>query len=423
MRGLLSLGILLLSLAAPLLQGQAPLPRRARLRYHAPTFSDQIVRIFQQRCQVCHHPGEVAPFSLMEYGPARQYAGLIADATQRRFMPPWKPVPGFGEFEGERVLTEREIDLIRRWVQAGAPLGDPRDQPAPLQFSDRWTVGEPDLVLTIDRDYRPDPLGEDDYRCFSIPSELLKNQQIGAVEIRPGNREIVHHVLVFPDPTGVSATLQAPNDPQPGYSCFGDPGFVPAGLLGGWAPGARPLVMPEGVVYTLTAGSRVAIQVHYHPDGALQADRTQVGLYFTEQSSPRELLTLPLINDEFVIPAGAKDYEVTASFTVPPFVKVRLLSVAPHMHLLGREIKAELIHPGGKIEPLIYIDDWDFEWQDWYWFKEPIVVPPLSRLKLTAIYDNSEDNFRNPNRPPKPVGWGPRTTDEMALVFFGAVLE
>lgn len=414
--------LLVATLAAPLLGQSIPLPYRSRSAHVQPvTFSNQIVRIMRENCQGCHHPGEVAPFSLMSYEDAAMRASLIKNAVTTRFMPPWKPLPGPHELIGERRLTDEEIDLIVRWADAGAPRGDPRRMPPALEFSDQWTLGQPDLVLTIDQDYTPNQFGGDDYRCFSIPTNLLQDRKIGAVEIRPGNRRIVHHVIVFSDATGASASLHQPNDPRPGYECFGDPGFAATGFVGGWAPGNRPQILPEGIAISLTAGSRVAVQVHYHPDGTLQSDRTRVGIHFTDRPSPKEFMVLPLVNMDFVIPAGARNYEVVAS--VPVVVTGRIYAVLPHMHLLGRTIRLEMIPPGGQAETLIHIDDWEFEWQDTYYFKEPVRPPLLSQIRLTATYDNSEDNPLNPNRPPKPVGWGPKTSDEMCLAFIGFVLE
>ena len=423
-RGLLVLPVI----AGTLLAQQPRVPVRARgTARSAPvadvTFSNQIAPIFQQNCQECHHPGEVAPFSLMTYEDALPNAEAIREETQRRYMPPWKPVPGFGEFQGERLLTDDEIALIARWVDAGAPEGDPLDLPEPLVFSDQWTLGEPDLVIAVDRPYTPNPLGEDDYRCFSIPSGLLEDRFVGAVEVRPGNRRIAHHVLLFPDPVNLSAELESPGQEQPGYQCFGDPGFTPSGLLGGWAPGNRPQVLPDDVAYGISAGGRIVIQVHYHPDGTQQSDLTRVGFFFSSHPSPKQLLVLPLANTEFEIPPGASRHEVKATVTIPAFVSANLFNVTPHMHLLGREIRLDLFHPGGQLQPLIYIDDWDFEWQDTYHFKEPIAVGPSSRLELTTIFDNSLSNPHNPNNPPKAIRWGPQTTDEMCLALIGFTLE
>ena len=396
----------------------------------AVTFNNQVIRLFQAHCQVCHHPGEVADFSLMDYESAKPWARQIKRQTQRRYMPPWRPVAGHGDFVGERRLDDGELDLIARWVDAGAPEGDPADLPEPLVFNDEWTLGEPDLILDIGADYRPDPNSDDDYRCFSIPTELSERRSIGAVEVRPGNRSIAHHVILFADPTGNSAGLTA-NDGQPGYTCFGDGGFdfggdffTEAAILGGWAPGNRPQVLPEGSGYNLRAGSRIAVQVHYHPDGTPQTDRTRIGLHFTDAPNPRNVLVVPVINNQFTIPAGASNHPVTANFTNFLGVRFGVFSVLPHMHLLGREIRLDKVSPSGDSLPMVYIDDWDFDWQDTYAYKEPVVVEPGDSLQVQAWYDNSAENFRNPNQPPIDVSWGERTVDEMCIVFlFGTIQQ
>ena len=392
------------------------------------TFSNQIVRLFQEQCQVCHHPGEVAEFSLMDYESAKPWARQIKSATQRGYMPPWRPVPGHGDFLGERVLTQAEVDLIARWVDSGAPEGNPEELPEPLVFNKDWTLGEPDLVVEMPVDYMPDPNSDDDYRCFSIPTGLTERHHISAVEVRPGNRKIVHHVILYADPTGNSVGL-SPNDGQPGYACFGDGGFgfggdllTEAGTLGGWAPGNRPQVLPAGSAYNVRAGSRLALQVHYHPDGTPQTDRTRIGLYFSDEPNPKNAIIIPVINDNFTIPAGASNHRVTAGFTNFFGVRFRVFAVTPHMHLLGRQIRLDRFAGGGET-PMVYIDDWSFDWQDTYTYKEATVIEPGDRVELQAWYDNTAANPFNPNQPPRDVGWGERTVDEMCIVFLSGTIE
>ncbi len=410
------------------------------------TFSNQISRLFQEHCQECHRPGEVAPFSLIDHSDAEPWAELIKHTVQQRAMPPWKPVPGHGDFEGERRLTEEEIELVSGWVDAGAPEGDRRDLPEPLTFHSDWTLGEPDLVLQTPV-YRPDPSASDDYRCFSIslPASITETKSITGIEVQPGNRAIVHHLILFGDPVGESQGLEASSDDGvPGYECFGSAHISTAGfawgvesyILGGWAPGARPQVLPDGSGIYLRRGSRIAIQIHYHPDGTEQTDTTRVGLHFAEERTPRNSTVLMAINTSFEIPAGAEDYEVTAefnfervgSFLIPDSLRnslqasgvfpLDIINVLPHMHLLGKEIRMDKISPSGESTPMVYIDDWDFDWQDFYTYKTPVKLNLDDRLVVRAIYDNSAGNPRNPNDPPIPVGWGDFTTDEMCIVFF-----
>ncbi|MGE0101669.1 MAG: hypothetical protein AB7H86_02830 [Blastocatellales bacterium] len=388
-----------------------------------PTFSKEVVRIFQKSCQTCHHPGDIAPFSLMTWQESRPWAKSIREKVLLREMPPWKPVAGCGDFQDARGLTDEEIQTIVAWVDGGSPEGDPADLPAPLEFPDGWSLGAPDLVVVNNESYTP-PTQGDMYRCFSVPvGDLRGDRWVSAISVKPGNPRIVHHVIVYPDNNGVSAQLDAA-DPGPGYTCFGGPGFSTTDFMGGWAPGSRGYFAPDGIGIPLKNNSRVVIQVHYHPTGEAETDLTPVGLYFSKKPVTKRLQVLPLVNQTFAIPAGAKDYEVTASYDVLPFLSAKIWALTPHMHLLGRKIKVELTRPGDPSPNcLIRIDDWDFNWQGTYLLKDGFAVPGGSNIKLTAVYDNSAGNPLNPNNPPKVVRWGEETTDEMALAFVGFTLD
>jgi hypothetical protein len=336
-------------------------------------------------------------------------------------MPPWKPVPGHGEFLDENRLSQPEIDLLARWADSGAPEGDPGDLPPPLPFSDGWSLGEPDLILEPEGEFAVPPGGADLMRCFSIPTRLLQSRWVAGFEIRPGNRRVVHHAIAFPDPLGVSVLRRESGS---GYSCFGGPGIATDTVIGAWAPGTRPRLFPEGVGVRLTPFSRVVLQVHYHPVGTPQIDRTQLGVYFAREPVAKELYYLPLGNFRFTIPAGAERQVVTASLTLPRVPNgVKALSIAPHMHWLGREIRVDATYPDGTRRPLIYIDDWDFNWQTFYYFREPVPLPPGTRLELRAVFDNSAKNPRNPFDPPREVRFGEQSTDEMCLAVLGFVLD
>jgi uncharacterized protein (TIGR03437 family) len=398
-------------------------PKIGKRTQNAPTFTKEVVRIFQKNCQTCHHPGDIAPFSLMTYKEARPWAQSIREQVILRKMPPWKPAPGCGDFRDPRGLSNEEIQTIVAWVDAGAPEGNQADMPAPLEFPDGWALGAPDLIVSPDTDYTP-PTQGDMYRCFSVPVTGLRGDRwISALSVRPGNPRIVHHVIAYPDSNGVSAQLDAA-DPDPGYTCFGGPGFDTSDFLGGWAPGSRGYFAPQGAGIKLSNNSRVVIQVHYHPTGVQETDRTPVGLYFAKSPVRKQLQALPLLNNRFEIPAGAKHYEVTASYTIPPFISAQMWVVTPHMHLLGRKIKVELNRPGAfGPDCLVNIEDWNFNWQGTYLYNNPIELTSGSSLKLTTIFDNSTDNPLNPNNPPKPVRWGEETTDEMSLAFIGFTLN
>jgi len=392
----------------------------------APTFDKEVVRILQRNCQSCHHQGDIAPFSLMTYSDALAHAADMKAMTGARIMPPWKPVNGCGEFTQARVLPQEDIDTIAHWVDAGAPEGNASDLPTPLDFGSGWILGTPDLVASNAESYTP-PASGDMYRCFTMPAHTTENKYVSAIDIHPGDRKTVHHVIAFIDTTGESEALDAA-DPQPGYTCFGGPGFtitsLDAATLGAWAPGARPVMLPEDVALSLPANARIVLQVHYHPhDPNPLPDKTEIGVYYAKKAPQKLLRILPLANTTFTIPPGVSNYEVSQvlpGFFVP---NIHLYLVAPHMHLLGRKMQVKAFAPNGDSMCLINIDDWDFNWQGMYRYKDPVAIPAGSTIQMSAFYDNSEHNFRNPNNPPKPVSWGERTTDEMAIAFLGFTVD
>ena len=411
--------LLAVTLASALYAGRTRGARRTES--NGPTFNKEIVRIFQQNCQTCHRPGDIAPFSLLTYTDAKPWASNIKFMTQTRQMPPWKPEEGCGEFRDARRLSQAEIDLIARWADGGAPEGNATDLPPTREFPSEWALGEPDLTLQPPQPYTATG-SSDVYRCFPIDAQATEDRYVAAVDVRPGNRQKVHHVIAFLDTTGESAALDA-SDPGPGYPCFGGPGFNATGALGGWAPGARPYFLPDGVALSLPRGAKVILQVHYHPEGGEGADQTQIALYFSKPPVRKLMRILPLWNRSLVIPPEAANHQVDASFTIPFFLAAHALSITPHMHLLGRKMKVEAVLPNGSTTCLIDIQDWDFNWQGTYVFKDPVPLGGNTKVELTAFYDNSLANPKNPNNPPKEVRWGEETTDEMCLAFIGFTID
>jgi hypothetical protein len=387
----------------------------------AVTFNNQVVRIFQQHCQTCHRPGNIAPFSLLTYGDARPWAASIRRTVMLKTMPPWKPVGSHGAFEGERSLTDQEIQTISQWVNDGAPQGSATDAPEPLSFSDTWSAGTPDMVVQPPTSYAVQTGSDDIYRCFPMTVNSDSDVYVRGYEVLPGNRAIVHHVLLFTDELGQSAALEG-KDSGPGYSCFGGTGFLTGlGGLGGWVPGASPQMFPIGTGVRIAKGTRIVMQVHYSLTGFSQTssgvpgpDLTRIGLYLSPV--PLEPISfLPVVNPFFSIPPGESHYQVKA--LLPITRTVELVAIAPHMHLLGREATVVATFPNGDQRELIHIDDWDFHWQGNYIYRDPIVLPAGTMVELTAYYDNSLGNPQNPANPPVPVSWGERTVDEMCLTF------
>ncbi|MFN7016406.1 MAG: redoxin domain-containing protein, partial [Fimbriimonadales bacterium] len=273
------------------------------------TYAKHIAPMMQEYCQPCHRPGQVAPFSLLTYRDAYTWRKEIAKVVAARQMPPWKPVHGYGEFQGERRLTDEQIGMIVQWVESGAPMGDPNDLPPPKKFNDEWVLGPPDIIVEMPVEYEVGPTGDDEYRHFVIPTNFDEDVFVRAIDIEPGNRNTVHHVIVFVDTSGTARRLDAA-DPKPGYEAFGWPGFVPAGMLGGWAPGFSPSVLPEGTGYRLPKGADIVLQIHYYRTGKPEKDRTRVGLYLEKSPNPKPVGIVWLINPLFRIPAGAERHEV-----------------------------------------------------------------------------------------------------------------
>jgi hypothetical protein len=379
-----------------------------------PTYSKDIAPIVFNHCSTCHRPGQVAPFSLLTYSDAAKRAQLIGYMTESRLMPPWKPTPGFGDFKNANFLSDEEIQTIKHWVEASAPQGNPADLPAAPKFQDGWQLGQPDLILKMPQAFQVPAEGEDIYQCFVLPLNLPNGANVAAVEIHPGNKKVLHHTLLFLNDDG--AAVKKDNETaEPGYRCFGGPGVKTAGALGGWVPGARPHVLPAGTATKVPPGADLIMQNHYHPSGKPESDQSEIGLYFAKGAVEKTVFSLPMLYRNLTIPAGTKNYHVASSFVTP--IDIDVTAIAPHMHLLGREMKVTATLPNGEIMPLIWIKDWDFNWQGQYQFANPLLLPKGTRIELTATYDNSADNPKNPNSPPKDVHWGENTTDEMCIAF------
>jgi mono/diheme cytochrome c family protein len=384
----------------------------------APTFNKDIAPILYSNCAGCHRPGEVAPFSLLSYQDAAKRASLIAGAVAARFMPPWKPEPGYGDFAGERRLTDAQIALIANWAKAGAPEGDASLKPELPKFVDGWQGGQPDQVLTIPVKYSLPAGGPDQYRCFVLPMGQDHDVFVDTAEFRPGNRQIVHHAILYLDTSGKAKELAAAS-PDGSYPCFGGPGFTSAGSIGGWAPGFSPLPRDASISHPVRKGTDVVVQIHYHPSGKPETDQSSLGLTF---SGPpiKGRTSILLLNRHLDIPAGDSHYVAKASLTLPR--DLQLIGITPHAHYLCKDMKVTATLPDGSTKPLIWIKDWDFNWQNAYRYRTPLDLPKGTRVDMEYTYDNSENNPHNPARTPVRVTWGEQTTDEMAVVFLNVVV-
>jgi hypothetical protein len=391
-----------------------PLPEPAQAPA-TPTYSKDVASILQKHCQECHRRGQVGPFALESYEQARKRADDIASVAEDRRMPPWKAEPGFGpKYKHDRSLSPAEIATLIAWAEGGAPQGNPADGPAPVAYNDDWKLGTPDLILEPAESFQIPASGSDIYRCFVIPTSLPKDVYIAAIEYQPGNRRVVHHVLSYVDTSGEARKKDAA-DPGPGYACFSGPGVQITGDLGGWAPGNEPSRLPDGIGRALPKRADVVMQVHYQLSGKPETDRTRMGLFFSRTPVKQTLHWGGAAQLGLRVPAGESNVEAKADWEIP--VDVVAYAVTPHMHLLGKDMTMWVTLPDGRRIDLVRIPEWDFSWQNSYYFDQPIDLPKGTALHVVAHYDNSENNPRNPNHPPKEVKWGEATTDEMCIGF------
>ena len=370
------------------------------------TFSHDVAPILYRHCAQCHHAGAVAPFPLITYQDVAKRAHLIATVTASRYMPPW--LPSAPHFQNERHLSETEIATLERWAAAGAPEGNAAEAPVPPQFSSGWPLGPPGLEAEMPSAFPVPADGPDLYQCFVVPLPAGPERYVKAIDIQPGNSRVVHHALLFQDITREARRRDTGN----GYPCFGTPGFLPARGLGGWTPGKQAVPEPAGMAETLYPRADLVLQVHYHPTGKPETDRTRVALYFTAEKPRLHLTDVGLESNRIDIPSGVTDYQVADHFTFP--VAVDVIGVIPHAHYVCKDMRGTAILPGGARRILIHIPQWNFNWQDQYRYPTPMRLPAGTRVEMVFTYDNSEANPLNPNHPPKRVVYGPATTDEMA---------
>jgi hypothetical protein len=385
----------------------------------APTYAKDVSRILQASCERCHRPGQIGPFALTNYEEARAFATEIKRVTEERRMPPWSAVPGHGEFRNERRLSAEEIATIAAWVDAGAPLGNKKDLPAKMVWNDDWSFGPPDLVLTPEGDFEVSGKGIDQYRCFVMPSGLHEVRYIQAMEVKPGNRKVVHHVRAFADITGQAKKLDA-SDPKPGFDC-GLSMIAPYKRIsiGGWAPGMVPEKLPETIGVYLPADADIVMEVHYHRNGLKQTDRSSLGIYL-HQVAPKNIAKSHVImNIAIRIPPGVERHEERAKKILN--APILATSIMPHMHLLGVEMRVTATLPDGSVRDLVWAKPYDFNWQTSYRFKEPILLPKDTRIDVVAIYNNSDSNPKNPSNPLKEVRFGEATDQEMLVAFLGYI--
>ena len=386
----------------------------------APTFTRDVAPIIFERCAGCHRPGEVGPFPLLTYDDVSRRARQIVEVTASRFMPPSKAEPGYGgPFVGNRRLTDDEIALIARWAEAGTPRGNRADLPPLPEWTEGWQLGVPDVVVTMDEPYTVAAGGADTFRNFVIPIPLDAPRYVAGLEFRPDNTRVAHHANLRIDRSRSSRQLDD-QDPRSGYDGPISPNAqYPDGHFLGWTPGQVPPLAGEGMAWRLEPGSDLVVQLHLQPSGREETLRASVGFFFTDQPPDRTPVMLRLGRQNIDIPPGEPAYTIRDRFELP--VDVDLIGVQPHAHFRATEIKGRATFPDGREEWIVYIPDWDFNWQDVYRLETPLSLPKGTTLTMEYTYDNSANNPRNPDRPPRRVLWGQFSSDEMGDLWFQVV--
>lgn len=398
----------------------APLAAPAAEVPAEPTFSEHIAPLVFNNCTSCHRTGQVAPFTLLNYKDTAKHAKTMLRVMESRYMPPWQPEKGHGEFRDERRLTDDQIKLFATWVKGGMPEGDPKKAPALPKFPEGWQLGKPDLIVKMDRPFVVPAEGADIYQNFLIPLGLTEDKWVTAVEFRATSPVVLHHILYFTDDSGRAQKL-APKTGQPGFPGMS---FRPTGSLGGWAVGGVPAHLPDGLALPLKKGSDLVLQTHFHLSGKKEEEVIEIGLYFAPKAPKRTLVGLQLppvfgLLSGIDIPAGKSDFKITDSFTLP--VDVELVGVGSHAHYIGKTMKATATLPNGTKQNLYSITDWDFNWQGVYFYKEYVRLPKGTVIHAELTWDNSDKNPRNPKSPPVRVRWGEASFDEMGAITFRVV--
>jgi len=404
------------------------------------TYSNQMARLFNDRCVKCHREDQIAPFAMTNYEEVAGWGEMIAEVIREQRMPPWHANPKHGDFSNEVRLTQDEKEMVYAWVEAGCPEGDPADLPEPPTFAGGWTIPqEPDMVLYI-ADEPVDVMAEgvEPYRYYQVDPGFTEDTWVKMAECMPGNPGVVHHIIASIGPPKTSAEQRrelrrarrrareaaatdnnkdkSGSDDDGDRRRRGDRDLGGLGFLAGFAPGSPPLVLDGGYAKKIPAGSTIIFQMHYTPNGSPQTDRSAIGLTFMDEKDVTHVLATTSVGEnDFVIPAGEPNHKVTGRRTLSR--DTTMVSMFPHTHVRGKAFRYEAFYPDGTKEVLLDVPFYDFNWQNYYIFREPKVLPKGTELVTTAWYDNSEDNLHNPD-PTVDVTWGDQTWEEMMIGFY-----
>jgi hypothetical protein len=395
------------------------------------TFYKDVIPILQNRCQVCHRPGESAPMPLLTYNGTRPWAKAIREVVVSRRMPPWFADPAYGKYANDRSLTPSEISILAAWVDAGAPEGNPAEAPKPPKLPEDWTIGVPDAVIEMPHEFHVPASGTIEYQYIRIPTMFTEDKWVEKVEVRPGNRAVVHHLVVFArEPgapflenlrPGIARGLPAPKTRPAANNRAGvfidTPG---AEVLGVYVPGGVVWQLKPGQARLIKAGSDLIFQMHYTTNGTPGADRTRVGVIFAKGPPTERVRSLVVANPYLRIPPRAADFPVEARVTLHE--NARLVSLFPHMHVRGKAFEYRAIYPNGESEVLLRVPRYDFNWQLTYQLAQELPLPKGTVLECTARYDNSPANPHNPN-PDAEVAWGDQTWEEMLAGFMDLAFD
>ncbi len=426
-----------LAVAAAL--GAVPLGNGLGAQSAPPTFTKDVAPILYRNCTTCHRPGGLGPMSLMTYEAVREKAAEILDAIGSGFMPPWHADSPRGTFVNDRRLSDADKKTITKWADGGALRGDDKDLPPAPVYTNSWSIGTPDVVLAMPDEYEVPAKGTIEYQYFEVPTNFAEDKWVQAIEIMPGAREVVHHVLVFahqpegarpapaqtPPPAAAGAPRRGPlilrredqGIPQPPQSADAkvEEGQDIGSLIGSTAPGTNVLTFPEGAALRIRAGSVLTFQMHYTAKGHVMKDRTSVGLVLAKGRPDMEIRADQFVNGAFTIPAGATDYAVPSEVAFRD--SVHIWGLLPHTHLRGVRWEYKLVQADGRSEVILSVPNYDFNWQTYYMFAKPLSIPPGARIEATAWYDNSTRKSTNPD-PKAEVKWGDQTWEEMQYTGF-----
>ncbi len=382
------------------------------------TFNRNIAPIMFRNCAQCHHPGEAGPFPLLSYADVKTHGRQIAFVTSKHIMPPWLPEPGDLKFADELRLSEAEIATIQTWVDQGEMEGNPADLPPQPTFVAGWQLGKPDVIVRAEKPYLLPASTSDSYWNFVFRTPVHRSRWLKAIEIRPGDKRLVHHANVLVDREENGRRLE--KEPGAGFAgmelIIESEAFDPDSHFLFWKPGSAPYVEPDGMALRLDKSTDLVLNTHFQASGKRELIQPTLGLYFTDKPATMHPVLLQLDNDRLLdIPAGAKNFLVSDDFTLP--VDASVLAIYPHAHYLGKDLLAFATLPDGTRKTLIHIGDWNLNWQAVYRYEQPVDLPAGTTISMRFTYDNSTDNVRNPNQPPKRVVAGNRASDEMAHLW------